>query len=60
MGGLPETVAIGDLNGDGKPDIAVPSLYADSVYIYFNAGTTPVARVEFTAAAERGIVHLQW
>ncbi len=35
----PFSVALGDLNGDGKPDLAVANYYSDSVSLLFN--TTP-------------------
>jgi len=35
----PSRIAIGDLNGDGKPDFVVASIYANTISIYQNLGT---------------------
>jgi hypothetical protein len=35
----PVTVAVGDLDGDGKPDLAVSMLYSAYIYIYLNTST---------------------
>src|SRR2546422_261007 len=37
-GGDPRSVAIGDLNGDGKPDLATGNLHADTVAVLVNRG----------------------
>jgi hypothetical protein len=53
-GSGPSFVAIGDLNGDGKPDLAVANRIAATVAVFFNTtptgATTPsfAAEVEFT------------
>ena len=39
-GGLPHTVAIGDLDGDGKPDIAVTNTDIREISVYPNKSTT--------------------
>jgi len=41
-GGNPQSVSIGDLNGDGKPDLAVGNLSSNSVSVFLNT-TTPGA-----------------
>jgi hypothetical protein len=39
VGGTPGTIAVGDLGGDGAPDIAIPNLGATSVaLLYFESG----------------------
>jgi hypothetical protein len=48
-GATPAEVSIGDINGDGKPDLAVPNFGSDTTSIFLNstptvsiaAGTTP-------------------
>src|ERR1700752_933140 len=32
----PNTFAVGDFNGDGKPDIAVPDNYGKTIAVYLN------------------------
>jgi len=36
----PVTIAVGDLDGDGKPDLAVSMLYSAYIYIYLNTSTS--------------------
>ena len=36
----PYSVAIGDLDGDGKPDLAVPNYFSNSVSVFRNTSTT--------------------
>jgi len=38
-GGRPGTLAVADVNGDGKPDLAVPNFYDNNVGVLLN--TTP-------------------
>jgi hypothetical protein len=46
--GVPEFVAIGDLNGDGKPDLATANESADTVSVLPNAGDGSFqARLDF-------------
>lgn len=37
-GNGPVAVAVGDLNGDGKPDVATANLYANTVSMFLNSG----------------------
>src|SRR5262249_10137187 len=39
VGSLPQAIAVGDVNGDGKPDLAVANTYSDTVSVLLN--TTP-------------------
>jgi hypothetical protein len=39
VGAVPYSVAIGDLNGDGKPDLAVANLSSNNVSILLGTGT---------------------
>jgi hypothetical protein len=39
VGTRPSSVAIGDLNGDGKPDLAVANFFSDNVSILLGDGT---------------------
>ncbi len=55
-GSSPQSLAIGDLDGDGKPDLAVANYYSNTVSVYRNTATsgtiTPgsfVAKVDFAA-----------
>jgi hypothetical protein len=41
VGHLPRSVAIGDLNGDGKPDLAVANEDDDTVSVMLNDAATP-------------------
>ena len=50
-GFAPESVAIGDLNGDGKLDLAVANGNSDSVSVFFNT-TTPGALTPSFAAKQ--------
>src|SRR5258708_6218366 len=38
VGSSPFRVALGDLNGDGKPDIAVANIFSDTVSVLLNQG----------------------
>src|SRR5262249_27042960 len=44
VGSLPQAIAVGDVNGDGKPDLAVANTYSDTVSVLLNtnpAGASP-------------------
>ncbi|WP_163408148.1 FG-GAP-like repeat-containing protein [Flavobacterium ajazii] len=45
-----EAIAIGDLNGDGKPDLAAPSYFAGSIYLFSN--TSSIGIISFAAKFE--------
>ena len=47
-GGGPYSVATGDFNGDGKPDLAVANenLYSNTVSVLLNTGVVPFADVD--------------
>ena len=54
-GTTPNSVAIGDLDGDGKPDLAVASVVSNTVSVYHNTATSGsistgsfAAKVDFT------------
>ncbi|WP_161499400.1 FG-GAP-like repeat-containing protein [Flavipsychrobacter stenotrophus] len=56
-GATPYSVAIGDLDGDGKPEIAVANYFGNSVSVYRNTTTSGAftsgsfaAKVDYTAA----------
>ncbi|MFM7486515.1 MAG: FG-GAP-like repeat-containing protein, partial [Cytophagales bacterium] len=55
-GSLPRSVAIGDLDGDGKPDLAVANEGSDSVSVLRNTGSRGTvsfaAKVDFTTGAD--------
>ncbi len=48
MPGLPLGVAIGDLNGDGKPDVAAASFPNSTVAVYLNTTATGATAASFT------------
>ncbi len=56
-GDAPFAVAIGDLNGDGRPDLAIANSFSDSVSVLLNTttpgATTPsyAAKTDFATAA---------
>ncbi len=51
-GSSPESVSIGDLNGDGKPDLAVANAFSDKVSVFRNTSSSGTvsfaAKVDFT------------
>jgi len=54
-GDTPSGVAIGDLDGDGKPDIAISNLFSTSVSVFRNTSKVDTvalaAKVDFTTGA---------
>jgi hypothetical protein len=62
-GDTPGSVAIGDLDGDGKPDLAVANYYASTVSVFRNTATSGsittgsfAAKVDFATGANPGSV----
>ena len=52
----PSSVAIGDLDGDGKPDLAIPNNYNSSVSVYRNTSSSgSIVAGSFVAKAEFAI-----
>ncbi len=51
-GNIPNDVAIGDLDGDGKPDLAVANLNAGTISVYKNTSAT--GAVSFNAKIDYG------
>ena len=56
-GSGPFSVAIGDLNGDGKPDLAVANLHSNTVSVLFNTTTPGSTTASF--AAQQDLRHRQ-
>jgi len=51
-GTQPETIALGDINGDGKPDIITGNTNANTVSVFINTTTTNAATPTFTAKTD--------
>lgn len=51
ISGRPDAVAAGDLNGDGKPDLAVATAYGGDVAVLLNATATGSSTVSFPDGA---------
>ncbi|OWK35245.1 beta strand repeat-containing protein [Fimbriiglobus ruber] len=47
VGSLPEAVAVADVNGDGKPDLAVANYTSGTVSVLLNTTTTGAATASF-------------
>ena len=52
VGSNPTWVSVGDINGDGKPDLAVANLIANSVSVFLNTTTTGAAAPTFSAKTD--------
>ncbi|CAF3693564.1 unnamed protein product [Rotaria sp. Silwood1] len=50
VGSNPKSVSVGDINGDGKPDLAVANLVSSSVSVFLN--TTPAGNATPTFSAK--------
>ncbi|WP_026903893.1 FG-GAP-like repeat-containing protein [Pedobacter glucosidilyticus] len=61
-GGGPQSVAIGDLDGDGKPDLAVANNSVNNISILRNTDIVlPVTLINYTAKLNtNGTVQLHW
>jgi hypothetical protein len=59
-GQSPRAVAIGDVDGDGRPDIAVSNLTDNTVSVFRNTGSTGVisfaARVDYATASQPSVI----
>ena len=51
-GSIPSSVSIGDLNGDGKPDLATANLVADNVSVFLNTTTNGAATPSFSSKTD--------
>jgi len=50
---LPSSIAIGDIDGDGKPDIAVSNLYSNTISVLRNTATTgSISSASFAAPVD--------
>ncbi len=49
---LPYTAAIGDLNGDGKPDLVVPNNSSNTFSVFLNTTSTGAATPSFSAKTD--------
>jgi hypothetical protein len=50
-GNDPRSVSIGDLNGDGRPDLAIANLYSNSVSVLLNTTATGATAPSYAAQA---------
>jgi FG-GAP-like repeat/Calx-beta domain/MBG domain (YGX type) len=55
VGSEPESVAIGDLNGDGKPDLAVANFTSGTVSVLLNTTAQGAATPSFATATSFGV-----
>jgi hypothetical protein len=53
-GSLPNSVAVGDFNGDGKPDLAVADVGSDRVSVLLNTTTPGSATTSFSPRTDFG------
>jgi len=60
--GTPFSVSIGDLNGDGKPDLAIANQSSSSVSVFLNTAVLPlpVELASFTSSVNSNNVTLNW
>ena len=64
-GSDPISVSIGDLNGDGKPDLVVANFDSNSVSVFFNTTTTGSStpsfssKTDFTTGSEPSSVSIE-
>ena len=55
VGAQPRSVAVGDFNGDGKPDLAVANASSNSVSILLNSTAPGASSASFTLAASPAV-----
>ena len=62
VGTIPRSLTIGDLNGDGKPDLAVANQTTGNVSVLFNTVSLPlpVELASFTSSVNSNNVTLNW
>lgn len=58
-GNTPYSVAIGDLNNDGKPDLAVSNFQDNSITIYLNTSTVGLINLSYSTSSISNIGGLQ-